>query len=145
MTSSTSGSPSGPPLRIGLIGLGRAGVHHLETIRLRSDLAVVAACAAGEPAKASGEAASERPLPLDASLLCRLDELLACDDLDFVLIAAPQHARARLALRAIEAGKNVAIEPPPCSARAEAEALLSAARRGHRRFCGLPKGRQPCR
>jgi predicted dehydrogenase len=125
------------PVRIGLIGLGPCGAYHLERIGLRSDLRVVAACAA----------AAERgrtPLLGDAAVP-RVADLLARDDLDYVLIAAPQEARAELAVRALDKGFNVAVESPPCVSGEQAQLMLAAARHPTRRpgqsLCALPSRR----
>ena len=76
----------GSPVRIGLVGLGRLGVHHLERMSLRSDLQIVAACNGG--AEVGGAH------PLCRNVLSRMEDLLARDDLDYILIAAPQNVTA---------------------------------------------------
>jgi len=71
-----------------------------------------------------------------------MEDLLARDDLDYVLIAAPQNVRGRLTIRSLESGKNVAVEPPPCVDGNEARSMLAAARRAGRALCVLPSRRE---
>jgi predicted dehydrogenase len=127
-------SPIDSPARIGLVGLGPTGAHHLERISLRSDLRVVSAC--------DIRAETGRTHPLCENISPRLTDLLARDDLDYVLISAPQHVRAELAVRALHEGKNVAVESPPCVNGAQAQELLAAARCPDRTLCVLPTRRE---
>jgi predicted dehydrogenase len=126
-------SPIDSPVRIGLVGLGPTGAHHLERIRLRSDLRVVTAC--------DVRAETGRTHPLCENISAQLTDLLARDDLDYILIAAPQNVRAELAVRAVAEGKNVAVESPPCVNGEEAGELLAAARCPGRTLCVLPTRR----
>lgn len=121
-------------VRIGLVGLGQSGAHHFERIGLRSDLRVVAAWDDG--------ADQDRARTRFPSLLPRLADLLARDDLDSILIAAPLDRRAELALRALGEGKHVAVDSPPCANGEQAAALLAEARRARRRLSILPTRRE---
>jgi predicted dehydrogenase len=56
-------------------------------------------------------------------------ELLADPAVDAVIVATPVATHYRLAMAAIEAGKHVLVEKPLATGRAEAEALIAAARR----------------
>jgi predicted dehydrogenase len=56
-------------------------------------------------------------------------ELLADPTVDAVIVATPVATHYRLAMAAIEAGKHVLVEKPLALGRAEAEALIAAARR----------------
>jgi predicted dehydrogenase len=117
-----------------LLGLGRAGAYHLERIGVRQDLQIVAACAA--------DAEDDSPHPLCRNVLPRIDDLLSRDDLDSILIAAPPELRGRLTLQSLEAGKNVAVETPPCRDGQEARRLLASARRAGRSLCVLSSRRE---
>jgi predicted dehydrogenase len=121
------------PLRIGLVGLGPCGAHHLERISLRSDMRVVAAW------DNSVEAAGARALFPNASP--RLVDLLAREDVDCILIAAPLAVRAELAIRALDESKHVAVESPPCANGEQALALLAETRRPGCGLCVLPTRR----
>jgi len=122
-------------IRVGLIGLNRMGAYHLERIRLRGDLVVTAACPAGR-----AESAQAPHVPA-GGLCSSVDELLARDELDFVLIAARPPAQFHLAVMALQAGKNVALEPPLDASVGEADELLAIARRTGRKLWVLPSRR----
>ena len=121
------------PVRIGLIGLGPTGAYHLERISLHSDLRLVTAC--------DSCADTIHAHPLFRELACSPTDVLARTDVDYVLVAAPQKMRRDLILRALEAGKNVAVDGPPCLDRGEARTLLAASRRTGRTVCVLPTRR----
>jgi predicted dehydrogenase len=57
-----------------------------------------------------------------------LGELLACDDLDWVVVGTPDRTHYELARRVIESGKNVFIEKPMTSNTAQADHLCALAR-----------------
>jgi scyllo-inositol 2-dehydrogenase (NADP+) len=121
------------PVRIGLIGLGPTGAYHLERISLRDDLRLVTAC--------DSCADMGRAPPLFCELASSPTDVLARTDVDYVLVAAPQKMRRELVLRAIDAGKNVAVDGPPCLDSGEARSLLAASRRTGRTVCVLPSRR----
>jgi predicted dehydrogenase len=121
-------------VRIGLIGLGPSGTHHLERLSLRDDFQVVVAC--------DENAESSRLEPRCPLVVSQVGDLLGRSDVDWALIAAPLGERAKLSLRALEAGKNVAVESPPCVDGLQLEAMLSAARVARRSLCVLPTRRE---
>jgi polar amino acid transport system substrate-binding protein len=57
-----------------------------------------------------------------------VDELLAADDIDVVAIASRHSTHAELAIRALESGKAVFVEKPPCLTLDELAQLRAAAR-----------------
>ena len=114
-----------PPLRIGVAGLGRAGLHHVERIGLREDCQVVAL-------HDDCPAARERGGGLRAAMRAEWGELLADRDVELVLLATPPALHAELAIAALAAGKHVLVETPLCLNVAEADAVMVAARRSAR-------------
>jgi predicted dehydrogenase len=61
-----------------------------------------------------------------------LDELLADDALDGVMLATPVPTHAQLAVRVLEAGKHCFVEKPLAQSVAEAQAAVAAAERAKR-------------
>jgi predicted dehydrogenase len=121
-------------VRIGLVGLGPSGAYHLERLSLRDDLQVVIACDENaEP----GRLQARGPI-----LASQVGDLIGRSDVDWALIAAPLTERAKLALRALEAGKNVAVESPPCVDGLQLQEMLSAARAARRSLSVLPTRRE---
>lgn len=109
-------------LRIGLIGFGKMGRHHLKAINA-SGLAQVVGVA--DPA-ASPEELREL-LPPDAVVVATAAELFERARPDIVHIVTPPGSHATLALQAIAAGCHVYVEKPFTPTAAEAEQILAAA------------------
>ena len=76
------------------------------------------------------------------NVLSQVGDLLGRSDVDWVLITAPLPERARLALRALEAGKNVALESPPCVDARQLQAMTEAASDARRLLAVLPTRRE---
>jgi predicted dehydrogenase len=120
--------------RLGLIGLGPAGQFHAECLSLRPEFEIVAACdPVCQPARRL-----PGPRGADRSVNCTLADLLARIDVATVLITGPAPHRADWAERALEAGKHVCLDPPPCANANELRHLRSAARATGRRLTVLP-------
>jgi predicted dehydrogenase len=66
----------------------------------------------------------------DARTTGDLDELLADDSLDAVVVATPVPTHYELAKRVLEAGKHVLVEKPPAMRAAEMDELVSLAAAG---------------
>jgi len=68
----------------------------------------------------------------DAHQTADLDELLADEGLDAVVLATPVPTHADLAVRALEAGKHVFVEKPLAQSAADAQRAVDAAREAGR-------------
>jgi predicted dehydrogenase len=68
------------------------------------------------------------PLPGSARLTGSLEQVLADQELDGVLLATPVRTHAELAIRVLEAGKHCFVEKPLAQSVADAERVLEAAR-----------------
>jgi predicted dehydrogenase len=111
-----------PPVRIGVAGLGRAGMHHVERISLREDCRLVALfddCAA----------ARDRGGVPAARMHADWKAFLADGEVELVLLAAPPALHAEMTIAALAAGKHVLVETPLCLNLPEADAVIAAARR----------------
>jgi predicted dehydrogenase/nucleoside-diphosphate-sugar epimerase len=114
------------PLRVGLIGCGKMGLHHLKAIKA-SGLATVVGVA--DPA-ASREELAEL-LPADAVIVATAAELFEQGRPHVVHIVTPPGSHAALAAQAIAAGCHVYVEKPFTPTADEASHLLAlAAARG---------------
>ncbi|MCC7181499.1 MAG: Gfo/Idh/MocA family oxidoreductase [Acidobacteria bacterium] len=113
-------------LRVGLIGAGKMGRHHLKAIAA-SGVATVVGIA--DPAASKEDL--EELLPADAVVVGSPIELFERARPDVVHIVTPPGSHAELAEEALRAGCHVYIEKPFTPTRSEAEAVLSlAAERG---------------
>ena len=107
------------PLRVGVIGTGALGFHHLRHLRTL-DGAVVRGFFETDAARAAkvGE-------ELGVAAAASLEALL--DDVDAVSIVVPTPAHFAVAKAALERGKHVLIEKPITTTLDEADALLALA------------------
>lgn len=116
--------PPGPPLRVGLAGLGSMGRNHLRILAGRPDCRVVGL--ADPLADARSVAAAVAP---QATLLADPLELVAELELDALVVASPTTAHAELALAAIERGIPVLVEKPLAASVEDAAEIFRASRR----------------
>ena len=123
---SSSLSVSTAPLRVGLIGFGKMGRHHLKAIAASGRATVVGVA---DPAASAEEL---KPLlPDGAVVVADAADLFAHARPDVVHIVTPPGSHAELALQAIAAGCHVYVEKPFTPTAAEAtEVLDRAAERG---------------
>ncbi|MGI8715739.1 MAG: Gfo/Idh/MocA family oxidoreductase [Solirubrobacteraceae bacterium] len=93
-------------LRMGVIGAGRMGAFHVETLE-KVDAVELAAIAEPDEALAR-ERIGRRPMAWFADYR----DMLSREDIDAVSICTPSNRHARVALDAIAAGKHVFVEKP---------------------------------
>ncbi len=117
------------PLRIAVIGGGRAGGYHLERLGLRPDFQVSRDLVKNSEELAEREIEGRNGLKSSSS---PYDVLIHNDALDAVLIAVPVHDRARLAIAALGARKHTIVESPLCGTTAEFDCICDSARRSGR-------------
>ena len=121
---------------IGIVGVGFMGmIHYLAAAKLAGGK-VVALCSR-DPKKLSGDWTGIRGnfgpkgTHVDLSHLNRHADvagLLADPAVDLVDLCVPNDEHAKLAIRALEAGKHVLVEKPIALSTADADAMLAAAR-----------------
>jgi myo-inositol 2-dehydrogenase/D-chiro-inositol 1-dehydrogenase len=111
-------------MRFGLIGYGLWGRHHATAIR-KAPGAVLAAIACRSEATAD---LARRDFP-DVPVHLDYQALLARPDVDVADIVVPNHLHEEIGVAALEAGKDVLLEKPMATSRAECDALLDAERR----------------
>jgi myo-inositol 2-dehydrogenase / D-chiro-inositol 1-dehydrogenase len=112
------------PVRLALIGSGRMGSFHGETVSRRllgADLVAIADPAPGAAERLAAALGAQRAYTDQA-------EVLADADVDAVVIAAPARFHADLVVAAAGAGKSVFCEKPMALTLADADRAIDAAR-----------------
>lgn len=122
------------PIRVGVIGTGLMGRHHLRTMLGRDDTVVTAVCEPNERAwPSAGIEFGERGLALPPNepdwrrLLARF-----AGELDAVLILTPHALHHDQAAACLEAGLDVLLEKPMVMNAIEAESLIATRDRTRR-------------
>src|SRR3954469_8561027 len=120
---------------IGIVGIGFMGMIHYLAAGKLSGAKVVALCSR-DPAKLAGDWTSiqgnfgPRGTQIDLSGQAGYADvaaLLADPQVDLVDLCVPNDEHARLAIRALEAGKHVLVEKPIALTTADADGVLAAA------------------
>jgi predicted dehydrogenase/nucleoside-diphosphate-sugar epimerase len=113
-------------LRVGLVGCGKMGLHHLAAIAKAPGVSVVGIA---DPLADAEEL--KGLIPADARIVADLAALLTETRPDVVHIVTPPHTHAPIARTLIEAGVHIYVEKPFAMSKAEAEEVLAlAAARG---------------
>jgi predicted dehydrogenase len=113
---------------VGLVGYGLAGrSFHAPFIEAVDGLRL-AAIATGDPER-QARAAAEHP---GAVVVGTVDDVLASDDVEIVVVAAPNRFHVPLGIRALQAGRHVLVDKPIAMDVPEAETLIEAAERAGR-------------
>jgi predicted dehydrogenase len=109
-------------LGIGVLGVGEMGKRHAENLRRlvpEAHLVAVADVAADRARQVAAELEIERSF-------ASLDDMLACKDIQAVLIATPDKFHAQAVRSAAAAGKDILCEKPLALNLADAHAALDA-------------------
>lgn len=116
--------PKSKPVHIGLIGAGRIGSFHGETVARRLVDAELVAIADPAPGAAAGLAEK-----LDVeSAYTDVADFLRHPDLDAVIIATPARFHTNILVQAAEAGKAIFCEKPMALTLEDADRAIAAAR-----------------
>lgn len=110
-------------VRIGIVGVGMIGRHHLQKYVGLSDAKVVAVSDVNE--KALAEVAEKYQVP---HTYTDFRELLQRDDLDAIDVCVHNNLHAPVALAAFEAGKHVYSEKPIAGSYADGLQMVEAAK-----------------
>jgi predicted dehydrogenase len=111
-------------IRVGVVGLGYWGPN------LARNFAAILGCEVSWLCDASAEARAKVAQTLPGARLANdIDELLADDELDAVVLATPVPSHAALATRTLEAGKHCFVEKPLATTVADAQLAVDAAAR----------------
>ncbi len=110
---------SGPPWRVGIVGVGFGGNVHLPAFRAQGSFDVVAIASPNRAA----QVARERNVP---AAFASLEEMLDGIELDVVSVATPPRDHVRLVCASLARGKHVLCEKPFARTVAEAQEMLAA-------------------
>ena len=118
-------------LRIGIIGCGKiAGSHHLPKLLKMSESANVEVVAVSDVFRSRAKKFQERISKAGGRAIEKVfhQDLLEMKDLDYVVIATPEHWHHRQTLDALDAGKHVYCEKPMTHTIPEAQEVVRKVR-----------------
>jgi 2-hydroxy-4-carboxymuconate semialdehyde hemiacetal dehydrogenase len=110
------------PVRIALVGAGAFGIKHLDALSVIDD--AVVGSVVSTPIEQAKEVAARYGATHAGT---ELDEVLARDDIDAVILASPTPLHAEQAVATLRAGKHVQVEIPLADSWAGAESVALAA------------------
>lgn len=110
------------PIRVGVVGLGYWGPNLARNIDALAGAELAWCCDARAEVRERLAAVHRR-----ARFTADLDDLLADDDLDAIVVATPVPTHADLAVRVLEAGKHCFVEKPLAQSVADGERAVAAA------------------
>jgi predicted dehydrogenase len=111
--------------RIAVLGCGYWGSNHIRTLK---SLGALRAVSDANAARAEGFAVEQDVLAIAP------DDLFGRDDIDAIVMALPPQFHAEMAIRAVEAGKDVLVEKPIALTVPDAERAVAAAKAAGRIF-----------
>lgn len=122
-------SPAGRTLRIGIVGAGIMGRGNALSLSGLPDVEITACASRSE--KGSMRLADEiaARAGLRPTVHAGLDELLADERVDAVVLTTPDHLHGAMMVQAAHAGKHILVEKPFTTSVAEADAAVEAVRR----------------
>ena len=112
------------PIRIALAGAGAFGQKHLDAIKLIDGVQVTSVI--GRDLDKTREVAAKYGI---GHATTSLDESLARDDVDAVILCTPTQMHASQTLACLKPGKHVQVEIPLCDVLKEGEAVVEAQRK----------------
>jgi predicted dehydrogenase len=118
-------------LNMAFIGCGGMASHHLGellTIREEENLGILAVCDVYKTRATQFQNKTKEAGAGDVPVTQDFHEVLAMSDVDYVLIATPEHTHCRLTLAALDAGKHVYCEKPLTHTIDEARKVVAKAR-----------------
>ena len=107
-------------IRLGIIGTGNIGSHHVGVFSAMPGVQVTACC------DLVRERAEQQAARVGATVVETLDEVIALSDA--VVVSTPDNCHAPMSLQVLAAGKHLLCEKPLTCSLAEARAVASAAR-----------------
>ena len=124
------------PISVGLIGIGGYAQSHLNTELALQEAGFCVLRAIADPFAGRNPAIVAALQSLGVAIYDEAQDLCARDDIEVVFIATPISLHAPQGLMALEAGKHVYLEKPPC-VTLEEHAQLMAAREASGKVCAV--------
>ena len=115
-------------VRVGVVGLGRKGVDHLEKLRQMAGVRIAAVCDV-DPRVLAAQVEFLRKENIEAFATTDARRLFERADVDAVMIVSPNHWHALHTVWACEAGKDVYVEKPVSHSVWEGVQMTRAAKR----------------
>ena len=117
-------------LNVGFIGCGGMAESHLKALLAMKDAENLAITRVCDVYRSRAENFREQVNGAggDAQVTATAEEVLADPDIDYVVIATPEHSHHYLAMAAMDAGKHVYLEKPMCQDIAQAKEVVNKAR-----------------
>lgn len=109
------------PIRIALAGAGAFGIKHLDALRQIEGVSITSIIS--RRIDQAQEVAAKYGAPHAGT---ELEEALARDDVDAVILCTPTQMHAAQTIACLKAGKHVQVEIPLADSLADAEAVLAA-------------------
>lgn len=113
-------------IRCGIIGYGgtfNMGRYHADCINFTEGLEVTAVCDIS-PERIE---VAKQELPGLKGYFTNLDDMLAMEDIDLVVVVVPHNIHTSITLKCLEAGKHVIVEKPFCIKVEDADIMISKA------------------
>lgn len=111
---------------VGLIGSQFISTIHADSIKLVSDAELLAVIS---PTKGHAKTFAEKHnIP---SHFTDLDQMLGMDEIELVVIGAPNDLHCEITLKAAAAGKHIVVEKPFCMNLAEADQMIDACKKAN--------------
>ena len=112
--------------RLGLVGLGGYGQHHISCLSTLHEAGLCRFAAAADPFAARHGETVAALQSREAAIYASLQEMLERAELDAVYLATPLHLHAAQTVAALEAGLHVYLEKPPCATLGEWQRMMAA-------------------
>jgi myo-inositol 2-dehydrogenase / D-chiro-inositol 1-dehydrogenase len=113
-------------VKVGLIGSQFISTIHAESLKKVAEAEIVAVMSPTESHVAAF--AQKFGIP---RYFTSLDEMLALQDLDMIVIGAPNNLHRDITLKAAAAGKHIVVEKPLCMNIAEADQMIEACKKAN--------------
>ena len=117
------------PIKVGIVGLGRAGWSlHVEALRGREDFRIV------DVADPNGDRRKEASVELGCQVHTTIDELLSATEAELVVVATPSITHETDGLKVLQSGRHCIQEKPMATSCQGALRLVEAARKADRKL-----------